>query len=73
VSGHENIYEHGVASGQQYFITGGAGATQGRAVQKPTTVTTRALPHYLILEVTGDRAVMRAKDLSGAIFDEVTL
>ena len=75
VSGHENIYEHGVAGAQQYFITGGAGAaaTSGRAATKPTTVTSRAMPHYLILEVDGDGAVMRAKDLGGVVFDEVTL
>ena len=73
VSGHENIYEHGVADGMSYFVTGGAGETIGRAVAKPTTVTSRALPHYLLLEVDGDRAVMRAKDLDGVVFDEVTL
>jgi len=73
VSGHENIYEHGLADGQNYFITGGAGATIGSAVAKPTTLTSRGLPHYLMLEVDGDRAVMRAKDVGGAVFDEVTL
>lgn len=73
VSGHENIYEHGFADGQHYFITGGAGATIGHAVAKPTTVTSRGVPHYLVLEVDGGRAVMRAKDLSGVVFDEVTL
>jgi hypothetical protein len=73
VSGHENIYEHGLADGQNYFVTGGAGATIGRAVAKPTTLISRALPHYLILEVDGDHAVMRAKDVGGAVFDEITL
>jgi hypothetical protein len=73
VSGHENIYEHGLAAGQHYFITGGAGATIGRAVAKPTTVTSRALPHYLILDVDGDSAVMRAKDANGVTFDQVVL
>jgi hypothetical protein len=73
VSGHEEIYEHGVADGQNYFITGGAGATIGRPIAKPTALTARALPHYLILEVDGDHAVMRAKDVGGAVFDEVTL
>jgi hypothetical protein len=73
VSGHENIYEHGVAGTQNYFITGGAGATPGHAVAKPTTVTSRALPHYLLLEVSGDSVTVRAKDLGGVVFDEVTL
>ena len=73
VSGHENIYEHGFAGGQHYFVTGGAGDTMGHPVAKPTTVTSRALPHYLILDVDGDTAVMRAKDLAGVVFDEVTL
>ncbi|HEX8950199.1 MAG TPA: hypothetical protein VF945_00065, partial [Polyangia bacterium] len=59
--------------GQHYFVTGGAGAIIGRAIAKPTTVTTRALPHYLILEVGAAGAVMRAKDLGGVVFDEVTL
>lgn len=73
VSGHENIYEHGFADGQHYFVTGGAGATIGRAVAKPTTLTSRALPHYLVLDVDGDSVIMRAKDAAGAVFDEVTL
>ena len=73
VSGHENIYEHGVDDGQNYFVTCGAGALQGRAVARPTTLSSRALPHYLLLEVDGDRAVMRAKDAGGVVFDEVTL
>ena len=75
VSGHENIYEHGLADGQHYFITGGGGsaATQAHPVAKPTTVTSRALPHYLILEVDGDSVTMSAKDGSGVVFDQVTL
>ncbi len=75
VSGHENIYEHGIADGQHYFITGGAGlgATEAHAVAKPTTVTSRALPHYLLLEVDGDSITMSAKDLGGVVFDQVTL
>ncbi|MCU1278149.1 MAG: metallophosphoesterase [bacterium] len=73
VSGHENLYEHGVAGGQHYFVTGGGGATVDRAVPKPTTVMSRGVPHYLMLEVSGDTATMRAKDAAGAIFDEVTL
>ncbi len=73
VSGHENIYEHGIADGQHYFISGGAGATLGHAVAKPTTVTSRALPHYLLLDVDGDVATMSAKDVHGAVFDQVTL
>jgi hypothetical protein len=73
VSGHENIYEHGVASGQHYFVTGGAGPTVDPAVHKPTTVTSRRLAHYLMLEVSDDGATMTAKDVNGAVFDEVTL
>ncbi|MCU1281441.1 MAG: metallophosphoesterase, partial [bacterium] len=72
VSGHENIYEHGLAGGQHYFVTGG-GAVTVIAVHKPTTVTSRGVPHYLLLEVSGDTATMRAKDVNGAVFDEVTL
>jgi hypothetical protein len=33
----------------------------------------RALPHYLMLEVDGDQVTMRAKDAAGAAFDEVAL
>jgi hypothetical protein len=73
VSGHEDIYEHGLAGGQHYFVTGGAGADLGKIVAKPTTVTSRALPHYLLLEVGPAGAVMRAKDASGVVFDEVAL
>ena len=75
VSGHENIYEHGIADGQQYFVTGGAGAAAAtsRPVAKPTTVLSRGGQHYLLLTVDGNGAVMRAKDAAGVVFDEVTL
>ncbi len=73
VSGHEAIYEHGVADGLHYFVTGGAGVSVGHAVARPTTVTSRALPHYLVLDVDGNGAVLRAKDVGGVVFDEVAL
>jgi hypothetical protein len=73
VSGHENIYEHGLAGAQHYFVTGGGGAHIDPAVHKATTVSSRGVAHYLMLEVSGDTATMRAKDGSGVVFDEVTL
>ncbi|MGZ3425109.1 MAG: metallophosphoesterase family protein [Polyangia bacterium] len=73
VSGHENVYEHGIAGGQHYFVTGGGGAIIDHAVRKSTTVTSRGLSHYLLLEVSGDTVTVRAKDATGALFDEVAL
>ncbi|MDB4970661.1 MAG: metallophosphoesterase [Myxococcales bacterium] len=73
LSGHDNVYEHGVAAGLHYFVTGGAGGMTDGAAATATTVMVRALPHYLVLEVDGERATMRAKDVNGTVFDEVAL
>lgn len=73
LSGHDNVYEHGIAGGLHYFVTGGGGALIDRAGTTATTVMSRALPHYLMLEVDGDQVTMRAKDAGGAAFDEVAL
>jgi hypothetical protein len=54
-------------------VTGGGGAIIDPAVRKSTTVTSRGLSHYLLLEVSGDTVTVRAKDGNGAIFDEVAL
>lgn len=73
VSGHENIYEHGFADGQHYFVTGCTGAAACRAVARPTTVSSRGVAHYLLLQFDGSGAVLRAKDAAGVVFDEVAL
>jgi hypothetical protein len=74
VSGHDNIYEHGVGDGGvPYFVTGGGGAVLDSVTPRATTVTARALPHYLLLTVDAGGATVRAKDAGGVVFDEVAL
>jgi 3',5'-cyclic AMP phosphodiesterase CpdA len=74
VSGHENVYEHGIADGQNYFVTGGAGPLPlGYVSAKPTTVLSRSLPHYLVIEVDGASMTVRAKTAAGVVFDEIAL
>ncbi len=74
VSGHDNIYEHGVSNGLNYFVSGGAGDTVDTlGSPQPTTVLARAVPHYVILSINGTSATVIAKDASGTAFDAVAL
>ncbi|HEX4457036.1 MAG TPA: metallophosphoesterase family protein [Polyangia bacterium] len=74
LSGHDNIYEHGVSNGLNYFVTGGAGDTVDTlGAPQPTTVFARAVPHYVILSINGTSSTVIAKDASGTAFDTVAL
>jgi hypothetical protein len=73
VSGHDNIYEHGVGQGIPYFVTGGGGAALDPVTPRPTTVTARALSHYLLVTIDSTGTTVRAKDADGVVFDEVHL
>ena len=74
LSGHDNIYEHGVSNGLNYFVSGGAGDTVDTLGNpQPTTVLARAVPHYVILSINGTSATVIAKDASGTAFDTVAL
>lgn len=73
MSGHDNLYEHGIGDGLHYFVTGGGGAALDPVVARPTTRTARAVQHYLLLTVDLGGAVVRAKDADGVVFDEVHL
>lgn len=73
VSGRDAIYEHGLGDGVSYFVSGGAGNFTDGVVTQPTTIVARALPHYLVVDVDGATATVRAKDARAAVFDQVTL
>jgi hypothetical protein len=73
-SGHDNIYEHGIADGQSYFVTGGAGGSvDALGSPQPTTLAASAVPHYLIVDIEGTSATVLARDVTGATFDTVLL
>ena len=74
LSGHDNVYEHGVAAGLHYFVTGGAGGVTDHVAATATTVLTRAVPHYLVISVdVGGQVSVQAKDTGGVAFDQVAL
>jgi hypothetical protein len=73
VSGHDAIYEHGIAGGLHYFVSGGGGARVDGVAITATTVVARGVPHYLVIDVEGGGATVRAKDVAAGVFDEVAL
>jgi hypothetical protein len=73
LSGHDRIYEHGVANGLHYFVTGGSGNAVDVAYPTKTTLTQLVERHYLVIEVAGAATTIRAKSMTGAILDEVAL
>jgi hypothetical protein len=73
LSGHDNIYEHGVVAGLHYFVTGGAGAGSDRPRPLPSTLAASSRPHYLLITVGKDGARVQAKDANASIIDDVTL
>ena len=71
--GHDHFYERGESDGLVYFVTGGGGAPLGGPHATAEARASRAINHYLLVDVVGERARVSAWDLSGTLFDEVEL
>ena len=62
-SGHEHNFQHSVADGIDYFVTGAAGKLRrGRpnAFDEARTVSWSDTPHFLLVTIDGDRMAVRA-------------
>jgi hypothetical protein len=73
LSGHDAIYEHGIADGVHYFVSGGAGNVVDAVHPTATALSAQSAANYLVLDVDGDQVRVQAKDGSGALLDDVTL
>jgi hypothetical protein len=73
LSGHDNIYEHGVVDGLHYFVTGGGGNTSDPTRPIASTLKTASAVHYLVIDVTGATTHVLAKEVTGKVLDDVTL
>jgi acid phosphatase type 7 len=70
-SGHDHIYERGVADGLRYFVTGGGGAPLHDVSPTATTQHAESRTHYLVVTINGPRVRVEAKDIDGTMFDAV--
>jgi hypothetical protein len=74
LTGHEHHYERvGPIHGVQYIVSGGGGGRLTAAQHNGLTKVARAVHHYLTLAVRDDTLVVRAVDIDGNVFDEVTI
>jgi hypothetical protein len=73
LSGHDAIYEHGVADGMHYFVSGGAGTRVDAVHTTATALSAHAAAHYLVIDIDGPSVRVQAKDGIGTVLDDVTL
>lgn len=73
LSGHDHIYERGVARGLRYVVTGGAGAPSYRIVERlRTTRKTDTARHYVRLDLSPDRVKLAARRSDGSLIEEAS-
>ena len=76
-SGHDHFYERSTNGNIHYVIAGGGGAPLYGATddprQNPYSRKLVSQHHYCIVEATKNEFTMRAYNLDGMVFDEVTL
>jgi acid phosphatase type 7 len=68
-SGHDHIYERGMADGLRYFVSGGGGAPLHSVNPLRTTQHAESRTHYILVETAGDRVRIEAKGIDGTVFD----
>ena len=80
--GHDHIYErtHRLQQGQIvsrggviYIVTGGAGAPLYTAGSSWFTAVSKKAYHFTEVNVSGDQLKIEAREISGAVFDSLTL
>ncbi len=73
--GHVHCYEHSLANGVHYLITGGGGAplSTGWGAQQPWTVYRDAIYEFVLVDVRGDTVFSRGIRTDGTGFDTLTL
>jgi len=73
--GHVHCYEHSLANGVHYIITGGGGAplSTGWGAWQPWTVYRDAIYEFVLVDVRGDTVFSRGIRTNGTGFDTLTL
>lgn len=74
LAGHDHTYQRIVQDGVTYLVSGGGGAPlYWRSRLVPGVRAFSPTYHWLRLELSGDRAVVEARGLSGAVLDRAVL
>lgn len=73
--GHVHCYEHSLANGVHYLITGGGGAplSTGWGAWQPWTVYRDAIYEFVLVDVRGDTVFSRGIRTDGTGFDTLTI
>jgi acid phosphatase type 7 len=70
ISGHDHNYERTKPiDGTTYIVTGSAGAPIRPVDPQEFSASARTEPHYVLVDVDGDRISTRAVNLKGEVFD----
>ncbi|MDQ3370863.1 MAG: metallophosphoesterase [Myxococcota bacterium] len=71
IAGHDHHYERTKPiSGTTYIVSGSAGAPIRPVEPRDFTASARTEPHYVLVDVDGDRLTTRAINLRGEVFDQ---
>ncbi len=74
ITGHDHHYERTKPiDGTTYLVSGSAGAPIRPVRPQPWTAEARTEPHFVLIDVDGDKISMRAVNLRGEVFDDTTL
>jgi predicted phosphodiesterase len=74
VTGHDHDYERTKSmDGTTYIVSGSAGAPIRPVTPQPFTAEARTEPHYVLVDVDGDRLSIRAINLRGEVFDSAVI
>lgn len=74
VTGHDHDYERTKPiDGTTYIVSGSAGAPIRPIMPNDFTAEARTEPHYVLVDLDGDRLSIRAINLRGEVFDSTTI
>ncbi len=74
VTGHDHDYERSKSiDGTTYIVSGSAGAPIRPIRPQSYTAKARTEPHYVLVDVDGDKLSIRAVNLRNEVFDHVTI
>lgn len=74
VTGHDHNYERTKSiDGTTYIVSGSAGAPVRPIDPQDFTASSRTEPHYVLVDVDGDRLALRAVNLRGEVFDSALI
>ncbi len=74
ISGHDHHYERTKPiAGTTYVVSGSAGAPIRPVTPRDFTASARTEPHYVLVDVDGDKLSTRAINLRGEVFDSAVI